>query len=75
MDEVNEINRYSRSIGALFICTGIVVIIFGMYRYFIIQHYLQQNKFPAARGVPLIVFFISFALIAITFGILLHIVP
>lgn len=56
-----QLSKYSTVLGGWFIATGILVILFGLWRYFLAQHYLQQGKFPASRFSVGGTFFVTMA--------------
>lgn len=56
-----QLSKYSTVLGGWFIATGIMVIMFGLWRYFLSQHYLQQGKFPASRFSVVGTFFVTMA--------------
>lgn len=56
-----KLTKFSTILGGWFIATGVVVILFGLWRYFLSQHYLQLGKFPASRLSVTVTFVVTFA--------------
>lgn len=56
-----KLSKLSTMLGAWFIITGIVIIVMGVYRYFVTQHYLQKGVYPVSRVVVTLLFLITFA--------------
>lgn len=58
-------------LGTLFISSGILITFIGATRYFSVQHLLTKDKFPASRGLILVVFTLTLALTAYVLAILI----
>lgn len=56
-----KLSKLSTMLGAWFIITAIIIIMMGVYRYFVTQHYLQKGLYPISRVVVCLIFLISFA--------------
>jgi Ca2+/Na+ antiporter len=83
----SELKRLSAVLGGLFVGMGMVIMLFGLIRYFTTQHYLLSDKFPVARATVFLAFVATFAvslvyydavnltnqLVIITFGILIRV--
>lgn len=55
-----KLKRFSTALGGFFIAAGIVIILLGLWRYFLSQHYLQSGKFPASRISISVTFLVTF---------------
>jgi len=65
------ITRFATPLGLSTLGMALIVLMIGVFRYFVVQHALKENKFPSTR-IPIV--FISFGLGAVTaiaFGALL----
>jgi uncharacterized membrane protein YidH (DUF202 family) len=83
----SELKRLSAVLGGLFVGMGMVIMLFGLIRYFTTQHYLLSDKFPVARATVFLAFVATFSvslahydvvnltnqLVVITFGILIRV--
>lgn len=56
-----RLEKFSTVLGAWFIATGVLVMAFGLWRYFLSQHHLQHGKFPASRFSISVTFFLTLA--------------
>jgi len=65
-----QLQKFARPLGATTICLGIVVLLIGIWRYFMTQSFLTRGQFPAARRVVIFVSTALALLIAIVFGVL-----
>ncbi|CAK9437109.1 uncharacterized protein LODBEIA_P15340 [Lodderomyces beijingensis] len=55
----DDLIKYGKPLGAIFILLGILTLLFGFYRYFHVQKYLTQNYYPATRlGVAVLIFLV-----------------
>lgn len=50
MDYSNDLRDLGKPLGAAFIGTSILILLFGFHRYFEGQHYVIRGKFPASRA-------------------------
>ncbi|KZV86996.1 hypothetical protein EXIGLDRAFT_680446 [Exidia glandulosa HHB12029] len=74
LDKLNSrLQRWARPLGATVIGLGLVVLVIGIWRFFLIQHTLTKGKFPAARRVVTVLSAILAALIAIVFAVLISV--
>lgn len=62
-----KLSKFSTILGGWFIATGVVVILLGLWRYFLSQHYLQLGKFPASRLSVSLTFLFTFAVSSTNF--------
>lgn len=53
--------KLSTRLGSWFIVTAIVIMLLGVGRYFIVQHYLQKGVFPVSRNSVSLLFVITLA--------------
>lgn len=58
---IEYFRKLSSIIGILFVAVGVVITLFGMWRYYKVQYELQKGRFPASRGVVLFSFFGTFS--------------
>ncbi|KAG7662672.1 uncharacterized protein J8A68_003802 [[Candida] subhashii] len=66
-EPINSIVKYGKPLGSIFIFMGIVTLLFGVERYFKVQHLLTKNQYPATRLGILILISLVFIIIASTF--------
>lgn len=66
-----SIRKFARPLGATTVLLGLIILFFGMVRYFMVQVALPKGLFPAARSLVVGITFILAVLITITFGVLL----
>lgn len=56
-----KILKLSKMLGSWFIVTAIIIMLLGLYRYFVSQHYLQKGTFPVSRVSVSFLFTVTFA--------------
>lgn len=66
-DNSHSINGYGKPLGCLFIVLGILTLLFGVIRYFKVQHMLVKNYYPATRLSVLILISLLLAVVISTF--------
>ena len=64
----DELVRYGKPLGAIFIVLGILTLLLGFYRFFLVQKFLTINYYPAARVGIAILLFLVLAVVLVTFG-------
>ncbi|KAI3406015.2 hypothetical protein KGF56_001234 [Candida oxycetoniae] len=67
----DELIKYGKPLGVLFILLGIFSLLVGFHRYFLVQKYLTENYYPVARLGILILIFLVFAIVLITLVLVL----
>ncbi|KIJ94482.1 hypothetical protein K443DRAFT_110357 [Laccaria amethystina LaAM-08-1] len=70
-NDFRSIRKFAHPLGAATVLFGLIILLFGMVRYFMVQVALPKGLFPAARSLVVGVTFILAVLITITFGVLL----
>ncbi|THU83414.1 hypothetical protein K435DRAFT_689578, partial [Dendrothele bispora CBS 962.96] len=65
-----NIQVFAKPLGSLAVCFGILVLMIGTFRYFLIQSSLTQGKFPVARVTIVGMAFILTAFVTVVFVIL-----
>lgn len=66
-DNSHVITEYGRPLGCLFIILGILTLLFGVSRYFKVQHMLVKNYYPATRLSIIILISLLLAVVISTF--------
>jgi len=65
-----RIQMYARPLGAITVIMGLVVLVIGLVRYFIIQTALTKGRFPVARVIIAFIAIVLSALVVTVFGVL-----
>ena len=55
--------------------SAILILLLGFHRYFESQHYVIRGKFPASRGIIMVVSFVAGALIVASLVVVIAIAP
>lgn len=63
----HAITEYGRPLGCIFIVLGILTLLFGVVRYFKVQHMLVKNYYPATRLSVLILISLLLIVVISTF--------
>lgn len=66
-----RIQRFAKPLGMTAVILALIILFIGLYRYFLIQNALTDNRFPAARASVAFVTFSLSALVVVIFGALL----
>ncbi|KAJ3497428.1 hypothetical protein NLJ89_g10350 [Agrocybe chaxingu] len=66
-----SIQRFARPLGVTTVMLALVMLMIAVYRYFLVQHTLPDQKFPVARYTIAFLSFILGSLVVVVFGALL----
>lgn len=67
------LRRLSTALGSLFVAVALVIMVFGVTRYFSTQYYLQKGQFPVSKITIIMSFFFTLILAGFTLATLIQV--
>lgn len=64
--------RASSIMGSVVVGMGIITTVLGLIRYFHVQQVLQEGEFPVTRYMIIVLFTLTFAIVAVALAILIE---
>lgn len=67
----HAVRRLGKPVGAVFIVLGIATVVFGAFRFFLVQHSLTKNHYPATRLSIAVLVLVILLLLIVVFGMII----
>lgn len=68
---LRPVRHYGKPVGAIFIILGICTVLFGAFRFFLVQYTLTKNQYPATRLSIGILVLVILMLLTVVLGMII----